>query len=59
MSYSQAKTNTDKWNGALIKKGAAIDEKPEDVEIIKEWKKEGFKIVKQMKKDKKIWHAFS
>src|SRR3990167_2736371 len=45
MSYDQAKNNTEKWNAALIKKGAAIDEKPDDVVVIKDFG-DGFKIVR-------------
>jgi hypothetical protein len=45
MSYAQAKSNTDKWNAALIKKGDNIKELPTDVEIIKDFG-DGFKIVK-------------
>ena len=45
MSYDQAKSNTDKWNKALIKKGAKIEEMPEDTEVIKDFG-DGFKIVR-------------
>ena len=45
MSYEQAKSNTEKWNNALIKKGCAIDENPEDVEVIKDFG-DGFRVVK-------------
>lgn len=45
MSYEQAKSNTDKWNKTLIKKGSAINEAPEDVETIKDFG-DGFKIVR-------------
>ena len=45
MSYDQAKSNTDKWNKALIKKGSAIQGLEEDTEVIKDFG-DGFKIVK-------------
>jgi len=34
MSYEQAKSGTDKWNAALVKKGANIVETEEDVEVV-------------------------
>src|SRR5690606_31665496 len=49
MSYEQAKTNTDKWNKALIKKGAAIKETDDDVKIIKDCG-DGFRIVQLLGK---------
>jgi len=45
MSYEQAKSNTEKWNKALIKKGKNIIEKEDDVELIKDFG-DGFKVVK-------------
>ncbi|WP_205597917.1 PcfJ domain-containing protein, partial [Flagellimonas sp. CMM7] len=45
MSYAQAKSNTDKWNKALIKKGAKINESEKDIEIVLELDN-GFKWVK-------------
>ena len=45
MSYEQAKSNTEKWNKALIKKGKNITEKEGDIEIIKDFG-DGFKVVK-------------
>lgn len=45
MSYSEAKSNTEKWTKALQKKGQHIKEKPEDVEAVLDFK-DGFKVVK-------------
>jgi hypothetical protein len=45
MSYDHAKSNTEKWNAALIKKGMHINETDSDIEVIKDFK-DGFKIVK-------------
>ncbi|MGW8169668.1 MAG: hypothetical protein ACWGHH_06655 [Sulfurovaceae bacterium] len=45
MSYEEARTNTEKWNKALIKKGKNIIEIESDVEVIKDYG-DGFKMVK-------------
>jgi len=45
MSYPQAKKLADAWTKSLQKKGAQIEEKPEDTEIVLDFK-DGFKIVK-------------
>lgn len=44
MSYDQAKSNSEKWLKAQIKKGKNIEETADDVKIIKEFE-DGFKIV--------------
>jgi hypothetical protein len=45
MSYEQAKIKAEKWNKTQQKKGNNIEELPEDVEVILDFK-DGFKIVK-------------
>lgn len=45
MSYEQAKSNTDKWNKALAKKGHDIKELEGDVKLLKDFG-DGFRIVK-------------
>jgi len=50
MAYNEAKTNTDKWNNALIKKGSKISEVDSDIEVIKDFN-DGFKIVKLIGKN--------
>ncbi|MEX0315105.1 MAG: hypothetical protein AB3N18_13085, partial [Allomuricauda sp.] len=45
MSYAQAKSNTDKWNKSLIKKGSKIKEDESDVETVLELDN-GFRWVK-------------
>ena len=50
MSYEQAKSNTDKWNKSLIKKGSKIIELESDIEVIKDFG-DGFKIVKLIGKN--------
>lgn len=44
MSYAQAKTKTEEWSKAQQKKGADIDEGPEDIRVIKKFKN-GARIV--------------
>ena len=51
MTYDEAKRATDKWVKKLNKQAKDIIEKPEDVEVVKEWKKEGFKFVKLIGKN--------
>ncbi|MBV6514203.1 MAG: hypothetical protein FMNOHCHN_03793 [Ignavibacteriaceae bacterium] len=46
MTYDQAKSNTDKWLKAQIKKGEHILETDEDVEVVLRGKKSGFKLVR-------------
>lgn len=50
MAYAEAKSNTEKWNKALIKKGEHIKETEKDTEIILDFK-DGFKIVKLVGKN--------
>src|SRR3990167_58320 len=50
MSYPEAKSNAEKWSKAQQKKGAKIDEKPEDTEVVLDFK-DGFKIVKLLGKN--------
>lgn len=50
MAYSEAKSNTEKWNKSLIKKGSKIIELDTDIEIIKDFN-DGFKIVKLVGKN--------
>jgi len=50
MAYNEAKTNTDKWNNALIKKGSKILEVDSDTAMIKDFN-DGFKIVKLVGKN--------
>jgi len=45
MTWEQAKSNTDKWNKSLQKKGQHIQETKSDIEIVLDFK-DGFKIVK-------------
>ena len=45
MSYDEAKTNAEKWTKTQQKKGQHIIEKPEDTEVVLDFK-DGFKIVK-------------
>lgn len=44
MSYPEAKVNAEKWLVAQKKKGANIEEKPEDTKVVLDFK-DGFKIV--------------
>jgi hypothetical protein len=50
MSYDQARVLSDKWTKSLQKKGANIIEKPEDIEIVLDFK-DGFKVVKLVGKN--------
>lgn len=45
MSYEQAKKLTSVWDKSLQKKGKNIKEKPEDIEVVLDFK-DGFKVVK-------------
>ena len=50
MTYEQAKSNTEKWEKALIKKGEHIKETEKDTEVVHDFK-DGFKIVKLVGKN--------
>jgi hypothetical protein len=50
MSYKEAKSNAEKWNKKLIKKGLKINETKDDIKIIKDFN-DGFKIVKLVGKN--------
>ena len=45
MSYEQAKTSAEKWLKAQIKKGSAIEEKPEDTQTVLDFG-DGFRVAK-------------
>jgi len=46
MSVEEALSNTEKWQKSLLKKGSNLIELESDVEVIKTFKKKGFRLVK-------------